>query len=265
MTQSKAPAGSSILQLSPGPVLKHQLIPQHWFRASQTGGRKGGRSSKGRGKTGRGPAGVSFAPSWVPSLPQNQPVLCSSRAAGRGTMAPSRAWQGLEPNSGSATEGSCSRTSPCPGSEPSKRWASPPREHLPISAGTSSVCAQALPSCLPQVQMPDSGTRPPKSKSFRAVGWLPPNLALQPPATASLWLPGPGKAVSREVSACLKTCCLWLAVSSLMQDLPTLSPVPKAAWPPAAWVLQMPSGHLRVARDAKKWRKGKKNAFGASF
>lgn len=36
---SKAPAGSSILQLSPGPVLKHQLIPQHWFRESQTGGR----------------------------------------------------------------------------------------------------------------------------------------------------------------------------------------------------------------------------------
>lgn len=39
VTLSKAPAGSSILQLSP--VLKHQLIPQHWFRASQTGGPDG--------------------------------------------------------------------------------------------------------------------------------------------------------------------------------------------------------------------------------
>lgn len=34
-----------------------------------------------------------------------------------------------------------------------------------------------------------------KSKTFRAAGWLPPNLALQEPATASLWLLGPGKAV----------------------------------------------------------------------
>lgn len=78
MTQSKAPAGSSILQLSPGPVLKHQLIPQHWFRASQTGGREGGRSSKGRGKTGRGPAGVSLPPAGCPVCPQTS--LCSAAA-----------------------------------------------------------------------------------------------------------------------------------------------------------------------------------------
>lgn len=105
----------------------------------------------------------------------------------------------------------------------------------------------------------------PKASHLGLSGGCHPTWHLQPPATASLWLPGPGKAVSREVSACLKTCCLWLAMSSLMQDLPTLSPVPKAAWPPAAWVLQMPSGHLGVARDAKKWRKGKKMHLGLHF
>lgn len=93
MTQSKAPAGSSILQLSPGPVLKHQLIPQHWFSASQAGGREGGDPTKEGGKR-QGPCWGPLIVTWLgthsASPPQNQPVLCSSRAAGRGTMAAGR-------------------------------------------------------------------------------------------------------------------------------------------------------------------------------
>lgn len=75
VTLNKAPGGSSILQLSPGPVLKHQLIPQHWFRARQTGGmgggsRKGERYSKGRGETGRGPAGAPLSLDGAQSAPK---------------------------------------------------------------------------------------------------------------------------------------------------------------------------------------------------
>lgn len=77
-------------------------------------------------------------------------------------------------------------------------------------------CPPAFPRC----KFPISGTRPPKSKSFRAVRWLLPDLGPRPPVTASLWLPGPGKAVSREVSTYLKICCL-------MQDVPTLSLSPR--------------------------------------
>lgn len=77
VTLSKAPAGSSILQLSPGPVLKHQLIPQHWFRASQTGrrvegggGQKRGEIQQRKGGDRQGPSWGSLVPGWCPLCPK---------------------------------------------------------------------------------------------------------------------------------------------------------------------------------------------------
>lgn len=100
----------------------------------------------------RDPAGVPLSPAECPVCPKIS--LCSA-AAGLRDHSSQRS---LEPNSGSAMGGSCSKTSLRFGSEPPKCQHHPPSICLSLPMqGASSTRPQALPSCLPQVQMPDLG------------------------------------------------------------------------------------------------------------
>lgn len=101
----------------------------------------------------RDPAGVPLSPAECPVCPKIS--LCSA-AAGLRDHSSQRS---LEPNSGSAM-GAAAPKPPCALAQSHRNASITPQSiclSLPVR-GASSTRPQALPSCLPQVQMPDSGT-----------------------------------------------------------------------------------------------------------